>query len=50
MAATVLQDAAGQGRGAAQAAYKALRGESQESISWIPFVLIDKSNIDQYSN
>jgi inositol transport system substrate-binding protein len=50
MTATVLQDAAGQGRGAAEAAHKALRGESQESINWVPFVLVDKSNIDQYSN
>ncbi|MDR1301889.1 MAG: substrate-binding domain-containing protein [Treponema sp.] len=48
LAATVLQDAAGQGRGAAEAAYKALRGESQESINWVPFVLINKENLDQY--
>jgi inositol transport system substrate-binding protein len=50
MAATVLQDAAGQGRGAGNAAYKALRGESQESINWVPFVLVDQSNVAQYSN
>jgi inositol transport system substrate-binding protein len=50
MAATVLQDAAGQGRGAAEAAYKGIRGESQAQINWVPFVLIDKSNIAQYSN
>ncbi|MDR2021417.1 MAG: sugar ABC transporter substrate-binding protein [Treponema sp.] len=50
MAATVLQDAAGQGRGAAEAAYKALKGQSQDSITWVPFVLIDKNNIAQYSN
>ncbi|MDR2768889.1 MAG: substrate-binding domain-containing protein [Treponema sp.] len=48
MSATVLQDAVGQGRGAAEAAYKALQGQSQDPISWIPFVLIDKSNIAQY--
>jgi inositol transport system substrate-binding protein len=48
MAATVLQDAAGQGRGAAAAAYNALRGQSQDSINWVPFVLIDQSNIAQY--
>jgi inositol transport system substrate-binding protein len=48
MAATVLQDAAGQGRGAGEAAYKALRGQSQESINWVPFVLIDKTNLAQY--
>jgi inositol transport system substrate-binding protein len=49
MAATVLQDAAGQGRGAGEAVYKALQGQSQPSINWVPFVLIDKSNIAQYS-
>jgi inositol transport system substrate-binding protein len=48
MSATVLQDAVGQGRGAAEAAYKALRGEKQDSVKWIPFVYIDKSNIAQY--
>jgi inositol transport system substrate-binding protein len=50
MAATVLQDAAGQGRGAADAAYKAIQGQSQSALTWIPFVLVDKSNIAQYSN
>ncbi|MDR1149160.1 MAG: substrate-binding domain-containing protein [Spirochaetaceae bacterium] len=50
MAATVLQDAVGQGRGAGEAAYKALQGQSQPSITWVPFVLIDKSNVAQYSN
>ncbi|MDR1307140.1 MAG: substrate-binding domain-containing protein [Treponema sp.] len=48
MAATVLQDAAGQGRGAGAAAFNALQGQSQDSINWVPFVLIDKSNIAQY--
>jgi inositol transport system substrate-binding protein len=48
MAATVLQDAVGQGRGAAEAAYKALQGQSQPSINWVPFVLVDKNNIAQY--
>jgi inositol transport system substrate-binding protein len=50
MTATVLQDAAGQGKGAAEAAYKALRGEPQEPVNWVPFVLVDQSNIAQYSN
>ena len=48
LAATVLQDAAGQGRGAGEAAHKALSGQSQASINWIPFVLIDKSNLAQF--
>jgi inositol transport system substrate-binding protein len=48
MAATVLQDAAGQGRGAAEAAYKALRKESIQPVTWVPFVLITKDNLAQY--
>ena len=48
LAATVLQDAAGQGRGAAETAYRVLRGESPESITWVPFVLITKENLAQY--
>ncbi|MDR0387037.1 MAG: substrate-binding domain-containing protein [Treponema sp.] len=48
LAATVLQDAKGQGRGAGEAAHKALSGQSQESINWVPFVLVDKSNLAQY--
>jgi inositol transport system substrate-binding protein len=48
LAATVLQDADGQGSGAADAAFKALTGQSQDPINWIPFVLIDKNNLAQY--
>ncbi|MDR1986898.1 MAG: substrate-binding domain-containing protein [Treponema sp.] len=48
LAATVLQDAAGQGRGAAEIAYKVLRGEFPDSITWVPFVLITKENLAQY--
>jgi inositol transport system substrate-binding protein len=48
LAATVLQDAAGQGRGAADAVVKALGGQSQPPINWVPFVLIDKSNLAKY--
>jgi inositol transport system substrate-binding protein len=50
MTATVLQDAAGQGRGAAEASYKAIQGQAQPATTWIPFVLVDKSNIAQYGN
>jgi inositol transport system substrate-binding protein len=50
LAASVLQDAAGQGRGAAEAAYKAIQGQSQSPTTWIPFVLVDKTNIAQHSN
>jgi inositol transport system substrate-binding protein len=48
LAATVLQDAAGQGRGAAQAAVNALTGKAQSAVITVPFVFIDKSNIAQY--
>ncbi|MDR1212109.1 MAG: substrate-binding domain-containing protein [Spirochaetaceae bacterium] len=48
LSATVLQDAAGQGRGAGEAAHKALQNQSQPPINWVPFVLIDKSNLAQY--
>lgn len=49
LAATVLQDAAGQGRGSAEAVFNALSGQSQPSINWVPFVLIDKNNLAQYN-
>jgi inositol transport system substrate-binding protein len=48
MAGTVLQDAAGQGRGAADSAFKALNNQNPQSITWVPFVLIDQSNLSQY--
>ncbi|MDR2397227.1 MAG: substrate-binding domain-containing protein [Spirochaetaceae bacterium] len=48
LAATVLQDAAGQGRGAAETAYKVLRGDVPQSITWVPFILITKENLAQH--
>jgi inositol transport system substrate-binding protein len=48
LTATVLQDAKGQGRGSGETVQKALAGQSQDSIKWVPFVLIDKSNLAQY--
>ncbi|MDR1178747.1 MAG: substrate-binding domain-containing protein [Spirochaetaceae bacterium] len=48
LSATVLQDAVGQGRGAGEAAHKALQNQTQPPINWVPFVLIDKSNLAQY--
>jgi inositol transport system substrate-binding protein len=48
MAATVLQDSAGQGRGAAEAVVNALTGKSQPPINWVPFVYIDKNNVSKY--
>jgi ABC-type sugar transport system substrate-binding protein len=46
--ATVFQDGIGQGRGAAEAAVKAAKGETVVKETFIPFVLITKDNIDQY--
>lgn len=48
LAATVLQDAAGQGRGAADAVVKALTSQKQDPINWVPFVLINKANLAKY--
>ncbi|MDR2551836.1 MAG: substrate-binding domain-containing protein [Treponema sp.] len=48
LAATVLQDAAGQGRGAAEAVVNALSGKAQSAVITVPFVYIDKNNIAQY--
>lgn len=46
--ATVLQDAVGQGKGAVQAAHKALKKETQDSITWVPFKLVTKDNLKDY--
>ncbi len=48
LAATVLQDAVGQGRGAAEAAFKVLGGQKVEPVTWVPFVLVNKDNLAQY--
>lgn len=48
MAATVLQDAVGQGQGAVVAAHKALKAESQDSITWVPFKLVTKDNLAEF--
>lgn len=48
LTATVLQDAVGQGKGAVEAAHKALKGESQEGINWIPFKLVTKDNLAEF--
>ncbi|MDR0562020.1 MAG: substrate-binding domain-containing protein [Spirochaetaceae bacterium] len=46
--ATVLQDAAGQGKGAADYAVRAIKGEKLEPVNWVPFVLITKENLSDY--
>lgn len=48
LAATVLQDAVGQGKGAVQAAHKALKKETQDSITWVPFKLVTKENLSEF--
>ncbi|MFV0504825.1 MAG: substrate-binding domain-containing protein [Lachnospirales bacterium] len=48
LAATVLQDAVGQGSGAIEAAMNAVSGKEQDAITWVPFVLINKDNIAEY--
>ncbi len=46
---SVFQDAVGQGRGAAEAAYKWAKGESAEARVWIPFVLVTSENASQFT-
>lgn len=48
LAATVLQDAEGQGTGAISTVDKVLKGESAEQITWIDFVLITPENLKDY--
>ncbi len=48
MAATVLQDAVGQGEGAAKLIHKVLMGEKTDSLVWVPFVLITPENLADF--
>lgn len=48
MAATVLQDANGQGAGAVEIANKAVGGSAVDSVTWVDFVLINKDNVADY--
>jgi inositol transport system substrate-binding protein len=45
---TVFQNAAAQGQGAVDTALKLAKGESVESMVWIPFELVTPTNMDQY--
>jgi len=52
LAATVLQDSVGQGRGGAEVAYIVMNGGAMPSVTWVPFVLITKTislNINKFS-
>ncbi|HZJ99146.1 MAG TPA: substrate-binding domain-containing protein [Tissierellaceae bacterium] len=48
MAATVLQDSEGQGRGAVEIIDNVLNGREQESIKWLDFVLVTPENVDDF--
>jgi inositol transport system substrate-binding protein len=45
---TVFQDAAGQGKGAVQAALKLAKGETVEQKTWVPFQLVTPDNISKF--
>lgn len=48
LAATVLQDAVGQGEGGAKVIHKVLMGEKVDSLVWVPFVLITPENLADF--
>lgn len=48
LAATVFQDAAGQGGGAVKAAFSAATGETVTKETWIPFQLVTPENIADF--
>ena len=48
LAATVLQDAVGQGEGAAKLIHSKLMGEAVDSLVWVPFVLITPENLADF--
>ena len=48
LAGTVFQDAKGQGTAAVDAMVRLLQGEKLEKNIWIPYVAVDKSNVEKY--
>ena len=48
LAATVFQDAAGQGGGGVEVALKAIAGESVDKETWIPFILVTPENLADF--
>ena len=48
LAATVFQDAAGQGGGGVEVAMKAAKGEKVATETWIPFKLVTPANLSQF--
>lgn len=49
MVATVFQDAQGQGEGAVQTAVKLVNGEKVQKVINIPYQLITKDNMEQFT-
>ena len=45
---TVFQDAAGQGKGAVDAALKLAKGEKVDKAVWVPFELVTPENMAQF--
>jgi inositol transport system substrate-binding protein len=48
LAATVFQDAAGQGGGGVEVAMKAAKGEKVATETWIPYKLVTPANLSQF--
>lgn len=48
--ATVFQDAKGQGEGAVQTAIKLVKGEKVQKVVDIPYQLITKDNMEQFTS
>jgi len=48
LAATVFQDAAGQGGGGVEVAMKAAKGDKVATETWIPFKLVTPANLSQF--
>ena len=48
LAATVLQDANGQGAGSIDLVQKLVKGDKLDPVTWIDFVLITKDNVADY--
>ena len=48
LAATVFQDAAGQGGGAVDVAVKTAKGQKMPKETWIPFKLVTPENLSQF--
>ncbi len=48
LAGTVFQDAAGQGKKAVEVALQIAKKEKVEKIIFIPYLPVDKTNVDKY--